>query len=256
MMIRTMSLALLTLFAAAVANAETVAKTYPVKDFSEFVSGGNTSVEIIQDGTEYLRVEADEEVMKRIKVDQTGKRVSVWAKGEGGFFNWFNNSNDQVRVVLRVKKLEYLEISGGARANVSDLQGDKFRLTVSGAGNVDLAALNAGDLNANLSGAANVKFQSLNSKNQKFDLSGASTIDIRAEGNTESLSVIASGASSFHGKKLTAKTAELNASGASHIEAAVTDQLDAEASGASSINYRGEPKLKTSSTGASHISGR
>jgi hypothetical protein len=256
MLIRTMSLALLTFCTVVSVNAEIVAKTYPVKDFTEFVTGGNASVEISQDGTEYLRVEADSEVMKRIKVDQTGKRVSVWAKGGSGLFHWFNNSNDQVRIVLRVKKLEYLEISGGARANVGDLHSDRFRLSVSGAGNVEFAGLNAGDLNANLSGAANVKLQAINSKDQDFDLSGASNIDIRAEGNTESLEVIASGASNFRGKKLTAKKAELNASGASHIEASVTEFLNADASGASSIDYHGDPKAKTNSTGASHVSSR
>ncbi|WP_049631837.1 head GIN domain-containing protein [Cellvibrio sp. pealriver] len=253
MLIRSLSFALVSVFVAANVQAEIVAKTYPVKDFSEFVSGGNTSVEITQDGTEYLRVEAEAEVMKRIKVDQTGKRVSVWAKGEPGFFNWFNHSNEPVRIVLRVKKLEYLEISGGARANVGDLQSDIFRLGVSGAGNVEFAGLNAGELIVDLSGAANVKLNALNSKRQDFDLSGASNVDIRAEGNTQSLEVTASGASNFRGRKLTAKDANLGASGASHVEASVTDVLTAEASGASSIDYYGDPKAKTNSSGASHV---
>lgn len=253
MLIRTISIALMTTLAAVGVQAEIIAKTYPVKNFSEFVSGGNTSVEITQDGTEYLRVEAEAEVMQRIKVDQTGKRVSVWAKGEPGFLNWFNHSNDPVRIVLRVKKLEYLEISGGARANVGDLQSDIFRLGVSGAGNVEFAGLNAEELSVGLSGAANVKLGAINSKKQDFELSGASNIDIRSESNSQSLKVVASGASNFRGKKLTAKEADLGASGASHVEAAVTESLTAEASGASSIDYYGDPKAKTNSSGASHV---
>lgn len=238
------------------AVAETIAKVYPVKDFAEFVAGGNTSVEISQGDTEYLRVEADAEVMKRIKVDQTGRRVSIWAKSGGGFLNWFGHNNDPVSVVLRVKQLEYLEISGGARARLGDLQGEKFQLDVSGAGTVNFAALNVRLLKMKLSGAANIRIDNVNSQAQEFHLSGASNVEIESMSNSQELDVHASGASNFNGKKLTAKKADLGASGASHIEASVTEILIAEASGASSVDYYGKPKANTNASGASHVNAR
>lgn len=253
MFIRALVMTAMISFVVPIALAETIAKTYPVKDFTEFVSGGNTTVEISQEGTEYLRVEADAEVMKRVKVDQSGKRVSVWVKNDGKFFNWFGHSNDPVRIVLRVKQLKYLEISGGSRATVGDLQGEKFQLNVSGTGNVNFAALNAQLLKVELSGAANVRLDSVNSQAQEFDLSGASNIEIQSASNSQELDVSASGASNFRGKKLTAKKADLGASGASHIEAAVTEILTAGASGASSVDYYGNPKAKTNASGASHV---
>ena len=238
---------------APLALAETVAKTYPVKDFTEFVSGGNTAVEISQDGSEYLRVEADAEIMKRIKVDQSGNRVSVWVKSDGNFFNWFGHSNDPVRVILRVKQLDYLEISGGAHATLGELQGEKFQLNVSGAGDVNFSSLNIKALKMELSGAANVRINSVNSQEQDYDLSGASDIEIQSASNTRELDVGASGASNFRAKNLIAKRAHLEASGASHIEASVTETLDANASGASSVDYYGNPKAKTDASGASHV---
>lgn len=241
---------------APLALAETVAKTYPVKDFSEFVAGGGTRIEITQDGTEYLRVEADAEVMKRVKVDQTGKRVSVWVKSEGGLFNWFGHGEGNVRVVLRVKHLEYLELSGGAKANVGDLQEDKLDVSNSGAANADFASINATKFHLDLSGAANVRINSVNSQEQDFDLSGAANVDIKDDSNTQSLKADVSGASNLRAKNLTAKTAKVDASGASHIELTVTDELVAGASGASSVNYFGNPKAETDSSGASHINAR
>ena len=241
---------------APVCLAEMVAKTYPVKDFSEFVAGGDTAIEITQDGTEYLRVEADAEVMKRVKVDQTGKRVSVWVKSDGNIFNWFGHHNGRVRVVLRVKDLEYLELSGGAHAKVGDLQGNKLEVSNSGAANTDFAAVNAAGFRLDLSGAANVRINSINSQVQDYDLSGAANVDIKNESNTQSLKADVSGASNLRAKMLTAKIARVDASGASHIELTVTDELDAGASGASSVNYYGNPKAKTDSSGASHINAR
>ena len=253
MFMRALAMVVTVSFFAPAALAETVAKTYPIKDFSEFVTGGNTSVEISQDGTEYLRVEADAEVMKRVKVDQSGNRVSVWVKSDGNFFNWFGHSNDPVRIVLRVKQLEYLEISGGSHATVGDLQGEKFQLNVSGAGEVNFAVLNAKALKMDLSGAANVRINSVNSQSQDFDLSGASNLEVQSASNAQELEVGASGASNFRARNLTAKQAGLDASGASHIEIAVTETLNAGASGASSIDYFGNPKVKTDASGASHI---
>lgn len=238
------------------ALAEMVAKTYPVKNFSEFASGGNVSVEITQDGSEYLRVEADAEVMPRVKVDQSGERVSVWVKNEGGFFNWIGHGNDPVRVVLRVKQLNYLEISGGGRATVGNYQGEKFHAQVSGAGNINFAALNAEFLKMDLSGAANVFINSVNSQEQKFDLSGASKVEIQAPSDTQDVHVEASGASNFEARKLTSKRAHLGASGASHAEVRVTEKLNANASGASRIDYYGEPEVKSDSSGASQVSAR
>lgn len=236
--------------------AETVAKTYPVKDFSEFVAGGGTKIEITQDGTEYLRVEADAEVMKRVKVDQTGKRVSVWVKSDNNFFNWFGHGEGQVRVVLNVKHLEYLELSGGAQAKVGSLQEDKFAVSNSGAANAEFAAINATELHVDLSGAANARIASVNSQKQDFDLSGAANLEIKGESNTQSLDADVSGASNLRAKLLTAKIARVDASGASHIELTVTDELDAGASGASSVNYYGNPKANTDSSGASHINAK
>jgi hypothetical protein len=253
MFMRALTIMAFVSLAAPVALAETIAKTYPVKNFTEFVSGGNTSVDIIQDGSEYLRVEADAEVMKRVKVDQSGNRVSIWVKSDGKFFGWFGNNNDPVRITLRVKQLEYLELSGGSRAKVGALQGEKFQFNASGAGNADFATLNIAQLKVDLSGAGNARIGSVNSQEQDYDLSGASNVEIKSASNTQKLDVGASGASNFRAKNLTAKQADLGASGASHIEARVTEILRANASGASSVDYYGNPKAKTDASGASHV---
>lgn len=256
MFVKTLLSALALTLLAPLALAEMVAKTYPVKDFSEFVAGGGTQVEITQDGTEYLRIEADAEIMKRVKVDQTGKRVSVWVKSDNNFFDWFGHGEGQVRVVLNVKHLEYLELSGGAQAKVGDLQEDKLTISNSGAANTKFATINAARFRMDLSGAANAQINSINSQEQDFDLSGAANVEIKDSGNVQMLRADVSGASNLRAKALTAKTAKLEASGASHIELSVTDELDAEASGASSVNYYGNPRARTNASGASNVNAK
>lgn len=243
--------------AAPLALAEMVAKVYPVKDFSEFTSGGNTHIEITQSDKEYLRVEADAEVMPRVKVDQTGKRVSVWLKSDkGGLFSWFGQGNEPVKVILGVKQLEYLDISGGARARLTDLQGREFKLNASGAANADFARVTMDKVMMDLSGAGNARIAAVTAAAQHYEISGASNVEIKEASRSDRLLVSASGASNFRGKALVAIQAELNASGASHIKTTVTETLVADASGASSVDYYGNPRAKTKATGASHVNAR
>lgn len=236
--------------------ADIVAKEYPVKDFSEFVASGESEIEISQTGKEYLRIEADAEVMKYVKVDQTGKRVSVWAKKDGNFFDWFKHDSAKIKVILHVNNLEFLELSGAANAKVNDLSANELKVDLSGAANADFTRLQVTKLNLDSSGAANMRVDNIDAGSLSLELSGAANFDVKAESNTDQLHARASGASNIRAVKLSAKHAYLDASGASHIDISVTDEINAEASGASSINYRGAPKAKTRATGASSINGQ
>jgi hypothetical protein len=81
---------------------------------------------------------------------------------------------------------------------------------------------------------------------------GASKIELA--GRVDDLSVVISGASDAKLFNLNAKGAILKASGASSIQATVTELLKANSSGASSIDYKGNPNVKGSNTsGASNI---
>ena len=236
--------------------ADVVAKEYPVKDFSEFVASGESEIEISQTGQEYLRIEADAEVMKYVKVDQTGQRVSVWAKKDGNFFDWFKHDSAKIKVILHVKNLDYLELSGAANADVNDMSADQLKIDLSGAANADFTKLQVNELELDSSGAANLRIDTINAGSLSVDLSGAANMDVKSVSATDQLHAKASGASNIRAVKLSAKNAYLDASGASHIDVSVTDEINAEASGASSVNYRGAPKAKTRATGASSINGQ
>lgn len=232
---------------------ELVAKTFPVKDFTEVILGGDAIVDVTQDGTEYLRVEASPEVMERVKVDLSGKRLTLGVKHKGGMFGWFQSHEDQVHFILRVKQLTYMELSGAARGRFGDFQSEKFKLEASGAAGAEFAAVNVGVLGIGLSGASNLAMSKVNSQKLDFDLSGASNLEIKQISNANDVKVDVSGASNLHARHLSAQNAVLDASGASHIEISVVEKLNAEASGASGIDYYGNPKAQTDASGASHV---
>jgi hypothetical protein len=110
------------------------------------------------------------------------------------------------------------------------------------------------DLNAlNVSGASKANAINIKSDNFKLDVSGASKINLAGE--TNNLSIEASGASRIDANDLKAVKATAEASGASKIYVNATESVEADASGASGISYSGNPKnVKKNASGASSVS--
>ncbi|MBE8718842.1 GIN domain-containing protein [Cellvibrio polysaccharolyticus] len=256
MLLRKSLLSLVFCCAAPLALADIVSKVYPVKDITQFVSGGQANIEIVQKDDEYLRIEADAEVMERLDVDQTDGRVTLKLKDSGsGFFRLFGG-NDAVKVTLHVNQLDYLELAGGAQASVSDLTGSELVIKASGAADVNFAKLTLDKVKVDVSGASDVSIKSAVVGEQFYEVSGASHIEIKNASSSELLNVNTSGASKFRGKKIIAKQADLKVSGASYASATVTETLRADASGASKIDYYGNPQTTNKATGASSINAR
>jgi hypothetical protein len=233
--------------------ADTQAKVYPINAVSEVFISGDTEVELVQDDSEYLRIDADAEVLARVKVDQTGKRLTIEVKHSGGIFSWFSGESMHVRVNLRLKDINYLDLSGAARIKSGDLVGDKLKVEASGASEATFGSIHYDNLLMDLSGASNVHVRQIVGEKMASEISGASNLDINEASSIAQLKTDASGASNLRARKLKALDAYLEASGASTIEVAVSNQLKARASGASVINYYGAPQADTKTSGASQI---
>jgi hypothetical protein len=238
---------------AAVANADTQAKVYPIAGVTQLIVAGDTQVELVQDGSEYLRIDAEAEVLSRVSVDQSGNKLTIKVRYGDNWFNWFSHDSLHIRVTLRLKELNYLEMSGAARLQSAALNGSELRVDASGASDLTLGSFNYAAVGLDLSGASNLKLQELHVQTLKADISGASNVDVETSGRVEQLYVQASGASNFRAQALQAQAAKLDASGASSIAVAVTNSLQAKASGASAIDYYGELKADSHTSGASSI---
>src|SRR5690606_13311943 len=131
-----------------------LAQTYPIQNIREIVVGGGAKIEISQGDSESLRAEASKEVLERVSVDVTGNRLTLKVKDKnGGFFNWFNHNNDQVKFIVQVKQLTHLELGGAAHAKVNQLRGASLSLNSHGASHADIGQLHIPDLRIELSGA-------------------------------------------------------------------------------------------------------
>ncbi len=235
------------------AAAKPVARAYEINNITEVVVGNASHLQIVQGNSDSLRVEGEPEVMERVKVDQDGQRLTLTVRNKQnrdfGLSSLFNH--DTVTFYLQLKNLDSLDVGGASQGVINKWAGKSLKVHAGGASSLDLANLKLDALQVHLDGASDMDLQGASTSTAEIHLSGAS--GAKATGQSQFLKVDASGASNYHGKSLKALRAELQASGASDIDAHVTEQLKAEASGASDINYLGEPKVQMNSSGASDI---
>jgi hypothetical protein len=104
-------------------------------------------------------------------------------------------------------------------------------------------------------GASTVSVANLNNREFSIDSSGASKVS--AAGETGKLTLDISGASKVDASGLKAADANIDASGASHVEVNAVENLFIDASGASRVTYSGNPvNVEKKTSGASSASAR
>ncbi len=233
-----------------------IAKSYEIKDVTEVVAGGGCQMDIIQGNSDSLRIEGKPETLERIKVDQTGHKLTLSIKNFNGGFNplkWFEGHNDEFHYFLQLKNLTQLDLAGACNARIGNWTGKNMAVYSSGASRTDFGSLALENFLIEQSGASNSSFQQISVSHLSFNLSGAANAEVKAPGKGSYLKVEASGASNYRGKPLQVGEGDLNASGASNIDVNATETLKAEASGASNIRYLGQPKLQSKTSGASNV---
>lgn len=196
-----------------------------VSGFTKLDVSGGFEIILTQGRSESLTIEADENVLSKIKTNVTGNTLEIYSKG-------IIRNYSKIRIYLTFKQLESIDLSGAVKLIADQsLQFDRLEFDISGACSIEL------DMEAD---------------RLELDLSGASKL--RLNGYTNHLEADCSGSSKLLLAGLKTKTISLDSSGATTAEFWVTESLDVESSGASSVRYKGNPKsVNVVNSGASSV---
>ncbi len=260
-MIRRLALAVLVFVIAAAALAcagcggsvigsgNLVTKQYDFKDFTRLEVSHAFEVEITRGDTFKVEVTVDDNIVDRLRVEQTGTTVKI------GMESGINFGTTTQRAVVVLPELEAVSLSGASKGGVAGFESTKgLDVGVSGASNLSLTGIRAGDTRFDVSGASKVAGD-LRGGDVRMGASGASQILLQGSGNDGDLE--ASGASKLLLNGFELVTADVTVSGASSATVNVSRTLDADASGASSIEYSGNATIRNiQSSGASEINRR
>ena len=141
----------------------------------ELKGGGNLSLE--QTGSESLTVEAEEDVLPKIRTEVENKRLIISPER-----NTSINTTKPINYKLAVKDLNTLEVSGSGNVEAKDINTDELAVTIGGAGDVEIRG-SADSQEVEISGSGEYRAGDLESKEANIDVrgSGLATVNVSDE---------------------------------------------------------------------------
>jgi hypothetical protein len=195
--------------------------------FNSIDVSGAIDVYVKQDSTTSVKVEADDNILEYIEVHTEGSTLEIYTE---------NNINlrptNKIKVYISNPQYKEIQVSGASSVRCEN----------------EITSADA--LDVGLSGASEGSLE-LNAPKVSVNLTGASNASVK--GKTKDFEGSVSGASEIRGFDLLSENANVDASGASHIEIYASVKIDGQASGASSVNYKGNAQSSVEKSGASSV---
>ena len=135
--------------------------------FDEVELRGVGNLSIRQTGSESLSVEAEEDVLPKIRTEVEDGRLIV-----GPEPNATIHATEPINYELTVKDLSALEVSGAGNVDAEGISTDELAVTISGTGDVKIAG-RADSQQVDISGSGNYRAGALESKEAKVGVSGS-----------------------------------------------------------------------------------
>lgn len=207
----------------------TIEERREVSNFDQ-ISLEHTGELIIEQGDqESLVIEADEELLPKLKSDVRNGRLEL------GFRHWYDGlfqfGARNIRYRIGVRSLRGISISGAGKASSGSIQTDRMQLRVSGSGDFLLPSLHADSLDVSISGTAKA----------------------RVSGAAPKVSIHVSGSGELDAVELASQSVTVRISGTGNVRVDAEESLDVRISGSGDVGYRGRPNLRQSISGVGNI---
>jgi Putative auto-transporter adhesin, head GIN domain len=169
-----------------------------VSGFEEIELQGVGNLSIQQTGSESLTVEAEEDVLPKIRTEVENNRLIIAPEPSTNL-----QITEPINYKLTVKDLNALKLSGSGNINAEGISTDELATTISGAGTLK-AAGETDSQDIYISGAGNYEAEDLESKEVKIDVGGAGSAIVNVSDELDA-KVSGSGSVKYMGDPTTVK---------------------------------------------------
>jgi len=206
----------------------TVTETREVSNFDRVELQSIGELTIIQGEPESLTIEAESNIVRRIKTDVWGSTLTIEFTGGG------------LGDVIPTKPIRY-------ELTMKDISG----VQLSGAGRIYSASIETRNLDVDVSGVGDIIIDSLVTDDLEVDLTGAGTIDLAGQIHDQDVKLSSVGNYSAGG--LESYRARIALSGAGTATVWVTEELDVKISGVGSVDFYGSPVVTQDISGLGRL---
>ncbi len=208
-------------------NGKVTSETRTASTFSGVKVSGAIDLYVSNGASTAIRVEADENLMKYIIVENDGDMLKIRPKSGINL-----KPSRAIRVYVSAPSFSRLEASGAC---------DIFS---------ENKILSQGTLQLDLSGASDAKLD-LNAPKVDVDVSGACSVTLKGE--TRDFTVEGSGSTDIKCYELLAENTKVDISGAGNAQVFASVKLDVDVSGAADVKYKGNATVSQQVSGAGSV---
>lgn len=208
-------------------NGKVTSETRTASSFSGVKVSGAIDLYVSNGASTAIRVEADENLMKYIIVENDGDMLKIRPKSGINL-----KPSRAIRVYVSAPSFSRLEASGAC---------DIFS---------ENKILSQGTLQLDLSGASDAKLD-LNAPKVDVDVSGACSVTLKGE--TRDFTVEGSGSTDIKCYELLAENTKVDISGAGNAQVFASVKLDVDVSGAADVKYKGNATVSQQVSGAGSV---
>lgn len=145
---------------------ETTSESRDVSGFEEVELRGVGNLSIQQGDSELLTVEAEEDILPKIRTKVKNNRLIIGPKR-----NTTINTTESINYELTVKDLSALEVSGAGDVEAEGISTDELAVKINGAGDVEISG-EADSQNVEISGSGDYMAEALESKQAEVEVAG------------------------------------------------------------------------------------
>jgi hypothetical protein len=211
-------------------SGHVITETRPVSDFSRVELLGSGEVVLTQDDQESLTVEAEDNLMSRIRTEVRGHTLYLSL-----------DYDDLPEIILPTRTIRY-------HVSLKTVEG----LTLSGSGNIRAEQLKADVLDMTISGSGNIILGSLTAKTTNSRITGSGKCEVGG-GTAQTQTVVISGSGDYDGEKLAGETITVRITGSGKARVWAQDTLEAHITGSGDVVYSGTPHVTELITGSGRV---
>jgi hypothetical protein len=208
-------------------SGKVVTETRQVSGFDKVSVSGGGDLIIIQDGTESVTVETDDNLMQYLVAEVRGGTLHLYLDNNG------INNFQPTRLIFTV--------------HVKDLTG----VTTSGSWDFTSKKITTSSLDLNISGSGDVAIDTLTADKLSVDISGSGEMD--AAGSVTEQAIHISGSGKIRSADLKSEIAQVTVSGSGKATLWVIKSLSVDISGSGNVQYYGSPETNINTSGSGSI---
>jgi len=203
-----------------------ITESRKVSGFERVEVSGGGSMEIIQDGTEALSVETDDNMMQYVTSEVRGGTLYLGL--DSGTHSLLPS---RLHFSLHVKDLSGITTSGSWEVDSASIQTSALNIVISGSGKVIVKALTADKLDTTISGSGELDLTG-DAKQQNVDISGSGK---------------------YLAGELRSQGASVSISGSGNVTVWASETLRVHVSGSGDVSYYGSPQVSFDESGSGKI---